>query len=225
MSRNRRTLIAVTLLTLSVVAHASSLPPSAVKNTNENLACAHDKSDAANSATSHAEKRERSLAGIACADACVAADSTDARCYYYRGVARGHLLETMLVPSKSDIVALVTDFKTAVHLNKSYDKGGALRALGFIYLELPSLALWGSEYARDLEKAKAYADAALAVAANDAENLELAGEVAFVQKDFKSACDDFKKSLAMLDKSDLSAVEKKKLGTELQKWIGKCESK
>lgn len=140
-------------------------------------------------------KRALSLEGIACADECLSTNPNDGACHYYRGVNRGHLLESMLANPKTHIPLMVEDFKKAASLDPRIDGAGPPRALAYIYLQLPSISLWGGEYKRSLDKAASYADKALKLAPNEPDNLKLAGEIAAERKDFKTALLYFEKSL------------------------------
>jgi tetratricopeptide (TPR) repeat protein len=157
--------------------------------------CARQKTETAEKASSRTEKRRLSLDGIACADACLKSDPNDSACYYYRGINRGHLLETMLANPKTHIPKMVDDFKKAAATAPAYDGAGAPRALGYVYLQLPPISLWGAEYKRDVTRAASYSEQALRLAPEEPDNLKLAGEVAVARKDFKTASGYFEKAL------------------------------
>lgn len=189
------------------------------------LACARARSDLAQKAPSRDEVRKLSLAGMACADECLKIRPQESRCLYWRAVNRGLLLETGLVNPKPHLKKLVTDFKRASELEPALDGAGALRALGYIYLKLPAVSLWGEGYSRDLSQAKAYASQALRLDKTHPENWQLAGEIAFAEKEFKTARNNFKEALKWLKKSNQPPSEKGKKIVEIEKWIKRSELK
>lgn len=187
------------------------------------LDCARQKIELAEKMSSRTDQRRLSLDGIVCADACLKTDPNDSACYYYRGINRGHLLETMLANPKTHIPLMVEDFKKAVTMSPAYDGAGAPRALGYIYLQLPAISLWGAEYKRDLEKAASYSKQALSLAPSEPDNLKLAGEVAAARKEFKTALGYLEKALeGFKNKPDAARGE---LIEETEKLLKACREK
>lgn len=184
--------------------------------------CAEERSAAAQKTSSEEEIRKLTLEGMMCADECLKKNPNESHCFYYRAVNRGLLLETGLANPKPHLKSLVDDFKRAAELAPTLDGAGPLRALGYIYLKLPAASLWGEGYSRDLDKAKTYAAEALRVDDAHPENWQLAGEIAFAEKDFKTAKSHFKAALKRLKKA---GAEKESQIQELEKWIHKSELK
>lgn len=199
---------------------AAKPPPEAIQ-----ARCAHEQSDQALLAKNAAQKRQHALKGIACASSCLKGDPAQPECYYYRGVNRGLLLETRAGHYKRDITLMIQDFKRTVVLASRLDEGGALRALGYIYLKLPELPIFGADLSRDLELAQKFADQALAVSAEHPDNLKLKGEIKWGFRDYESALSFFERAQKNLKTSPLSPDEKKQLGVDLEKWLERVHRK
>lgn len=189
------------------------------------LSCAKKQSELTEATSSRQLKRDQSLAGISCAERCLAIHPEMAACHYYRAVNRGHLIESGLVTPKKHIPLMVADFRKASEIDPRYDGAGALRALGYVYLKLPDLPVLGRDLTRDLDLATGYAGKAMAAARDEAENFQLAGEVAFTKSDYVAALDYFKDSLKLLKRSDLSEVKKQQIAPQLKTWIRKSKKK
>jgi len=125
--------------------------------------------------------------GLGYAEYCLNKAPQNAGCLFYRAVNRGLWVEANTGNVAAQLHKMIADFNSAIQLNPSYDHGGAYRALGYIFLKLPALPVVGDDLHRDLEKAQTYANEALCVDGQDAENLKLAGEVAYAKQDFSKA--------------------------------------
>lgn len=201
------------------------LPAGAKETTLATSTCAQERSDAAQKAPTRDEIRKLTLEGVACANECLRIKPQEPRCLYWRAVNRGLLLETGLANPKLHLKELISDFKRASELEPTFDRAGAFRALGTIYLKLPALSLWGEGYSRDLSQAKVYALEALRFDETNPENLKLVGEIAFAEKNFKMAKSNFKNALKWLKKSELPLSIKNEKMTEIERWIRRSELK
>lgn len=167
------------------------------------------------------DKAKLAEQGIGFADRCLETEPQNVGCLYYRAVNRGLYLETKILGVKEGLKLMMDDFISVTRLQPSYDNGGAFRALGMVYLRLPSVPVLGSALSRDLSKAWDYAQKALAVAPHEAGNLLLAGEVAMKKDDETSAKSYFTKALAAArliknpDHDDLETL------VNAEKWLKK----
>lgn len=141
------------------------------------------------------DKAKLAEQGVDFANQCLETEKQNVGCLYYRAVNRGLYLETKILGVKEGLNLMMDDFISVTRLQPSYDQGGAFRALGTVYLRLPSVPILGTALSRDLDKAWNFTQKALAVAPNEAGNLLLAGEIAIKKEDEASARSYFNKSL------------------------------
>lgn len=120
---------------------------------------------------------------------------------------------------------MIADFEEVRKRNPILDDGGALRALGTIYLKLPELSIFGGNLSRDLDKAERYALQALKHFPQNPENLKLKGEIDFAKRDYKSAARFFRHALKNLDKTRLQESERRVLAEELKRWLKKVKKR
>lgn len=151
------------------------------------LDCAIQNAELAKFEKNISEKRAFAKKGIACSQNCLQEEQNNAACLYYQTVNQGLLLETKAEQYKTGIQRLLQGFQRVSELDPRYDRAGAFRALGFIYLKMPALPIWGGGLHRDLEKALNYANQALRLFPDDFENLRLKGEILLLKKDRSQA--------------------------------------
>lgn len=192
---------------------------------NTDLQCAEKKSIVAETTTSRDQKRKLTLEGITCAENCLESSFDKTGCYYWRAVNRALLLETGLANPKDHIPKMVADFKKVIQLQPTYDAGGAYRSLGWLYLQLPAIPLWGDEFYRNLSLARDYSQKAMGVSANDPYNLQLAGEIALAQDENSKALKYLQSSLQQFQKSTLTPELKQKNIAKLQRLIQKTKKR
>lgn len=161
--------------------------------------------------------------GLGYAQFCLNKEPQNAGCLYYRAVNRGLWIESNTGNVANQLQKMMADFNSAIQLNPTYDHGGAYRALGYVYLKLPALPIVGDDLHRDIDKAQTYADEALRVDDQDAENLKFAGEAAYAKQDFSKALTYFKQGLNQCDNRLESPVLTQKLKDDLKRWTDKAQ--
>ena len=109
-----------------------------------------------------------------------------AGCHFYRAVNTGLYYEATALGYQKGLKVMIADALRVIELEPTYEKGGAYRLLGNIYLKAPlSASKWRGT--RDLEKAKKQALLALEVDAGDPENQLLWGLIHYEEGDFEEA--------------------------------------
>ena len=123
---------------------------------------------------------------------------------------------------------MVSDAQKVLELDPRYEKGGAHRILGNIYLKVPSFSLKKEPITKDVDKAYTHAQNALEVSSEERGNRLLMAEVLFEQENYDEArhyleplIRDFSRegSLTLSEKEDQKTAEK--LLTKAQKRLTK----
>lgn len=190
----------------------------------EPLALARHYAELAQRTVNKGEKSRIALLGIAAADSCVQAYPTRGACLYYRGISRGLELETHILGIKDGLRQILDDFNTARRREPSYDGGGPSRALGYLYLQLPSFIL-GSEFKRDLNRAQTFADEALRHDGQHPDNWLLQGLIAEKRGDAVRALFSFKSGLKIFDTLQTVPIDLAQVKADLEKNIDKLTQK
>ncbi|HBF12086.1 MAG TPA: hypothetical protein DDW49_01640 [Deltaproteobacteria bacterium] len=174
------------------------------------------------------EKIRHIKLGLAYAEDCVRRYSNEAGCYYYRAVARGLYLQAVPFKYQKKLRWMVSDAQKVLELDPRYEKGGAHRILGNIYLKVPSFSLKKEPITKDVDKAHTHAQKALEVNSKEKGNKLLIAEVLFEQENYDEArnyleplVQEFSQlgTLTISEKEDQKTAEK--LLTKAQKRLTK----
>jgi tetratricopeptide (TPR) repeat protein len=171
----------------------------------------------------HDSKADAATKGLEAAGCCLALKASDPACVFYRGVHRGWLLDARIKDVKAGLAAMKADFEEAERLNPKLEGGAPSRALGNLYLSLPVIPIFGREFSRDLDKAQAYAQKAVAIAPNDPENLQLLGELALKNGDKAAAVKFFTQGLAALNVPKNLSPMQQLIDADLSKLLKKAQ--
>lgn len=150
---------------------------------------------------------------------CLSVDKESLECRYYAGLFRGEMLALKQVNIKKELNLMIVDFEAVIAKDASYDHAGSHRALGHLYLSLPSLPVLGFSLKKDLVLAWDHASKALRFFPNDTENLYLAGLIRLEQNDDVSANLYFKKAQSFLGDYQGPKAEKNRLKLAIQKGL------
>ncbi len=182
-----------------------------------------DKSDEALSSGSMRAKSKLALEGLKFAEACLEKNPDNTPCHYFRAVNRGIDLETRVLGVAKDLKLMIADFEIVTLNEPAFDDGGAFRALGYVYLKLPSLPILGDELKKNLGKAMEFAQRALSIAPNHSDNLLLYGEILLEEGNHALAAETLGKALDHL--TSLPDVDQKRLKPEIEKYLKKAKKR
>jgi hypothetical protein len=108
--------------------------------------------------------------GRTLASRCVASFPKEAGCYYYRAVTTGLYYQLHVIGYQRGLRAMVADCQRLNAIDAKYAGAGGYRILGQIYSQVPAVALGAESIVRDLERARAYLEQAVALAPAEFEN-------------------------------------------------------
>ena len=154
---------------------------------------------------------------------CFSAYKDNLECRYFLGLFRGEMLALKQVSIKSELNLMVSDFESVIQHQADYDRAGAHRALGHLYLELPSLPILGFALKKDLPKAWEHVAQSLKSFPEDAENLYLAGLIRIAEDDKVSAGLYFNKAADFMSDYTGPKAEKLRLRAAIQKGIKQAQ--
>lgn len=145
--------------------------------------------------------------------------ASKAPCAYYHIVFTGLYYKIKIVGYQKGLRTMVSDAETVIALDPTIEDGGVYRVLGNIYLRSPSFSLKDTPVLRDLDKAKTYAENALAIAPNNPENLLLYGEILWERRAYDDALAAFKKSLTHLPRKGFYGKRERELIDENKNYL------
>lgn len=108
--------------------------------------------------------------GRTLADTCVQQHPREPGCYYYRAVLTGLYYGMTIMGYQSGLTQMVADCERLITIDPAFADAGAYRILGQIYTQIPETAFRPDSLTRDLAKARAYLEHAVARAPQHVEN-------------------------------------------------------
>ncbi len=163
------------VLILSLIAATPALAEEHAQIYAQYLALTNQTTDAAVQILTDGDRATRSCA------------ENDAACHYYAALFDRERIARRLANAKTEWPLILNHLASVVVFDDTLDQGGAYRTLGQIHLNWPKSPYLGKTLTQNLGQAWEYAAKSLRVAALDARNLHLAGQVRLAQKDYQSA--------------------------------------
>lgn len=114
--------------------------------------------------------RDLAEKGIAAAERCIALDSDEPGCFYWRAVATGLYHRVHVIGYQRGVKRMIDDCRRVIDLDPAYDHAGAYRILGEIYTQLPQTGGRADSITRDLDLAEQYLREAITLAPEYPEN-------------------------------------------------------
>lgn len=157
------------------------------------------------------QKVHFSKEGMNWSERCLQTFDRSVGCHFYRAVNTGLYYEATAIGYQRGLKQMIADALRVIELDPTYEKGGAYRLLGNIYLKAP-LSGSSRRVTRDLEKARKQALMALQIDAGEPENQLLWGLIHYEEGNFEEAVPFLKSAIEGIRKRrGLTWYEKEEL--------------